>query len=395
MSHSAFFDLHPTAMAALAPAAADPIAVPDAILHAHPWQEFDRKDRIAAWDALAQWAVEPNPFYESWFLLPSLSAFDPQGEVKLLVLEVNGQFAGMMPVSRDNSYYGRRIRHWRNWVHSNCFLGQPLVARGFERLFWRELLRWCDQACNTALFLHLAHVPGKGPLHEALVAELAAQDRLAKTVMVEERALLASALSPEAYLDHSLGTKKRKELRRQRRRLDELGDVVIERDSTAQGVQAWADAFLALERKGWKGAEGSAMASDHRTADMFSDALGGAARRGRLERLSLRLNGQPIAMLASFLTAPGAYSFKTAFDEDYARFSPGVLLQCENLAMLERVDVDWVDSCASQDHPMIDHLWRERRAIARHSIAVGGPLRRAAFATIARFEASCTPTGLA
>lgn len=376
------------------PPAADPVAVPHARLRSYGWQEFDRKDRIAAWDALAQWAVEPNPFYESWFLLPSLSAFDPEGDVKLLVLEVDGQFAGMMPVSRESSYYGRRIPHWRNWVHANCFLGQPLVARGFERLFWRELLAWCDRASNTALFLHLTHAPGTGPLHEALVAELAAHKRLARTVLREERALLASALSPEAYLDHALGTKKRKELRRQRRRLDELGDLIVHRDSSSLGVQAWADAFLALERKGWKGAAGSAMACDHRTADMFSDALGGAARRGRLERLCLRLNGKPVAMLASFLTAPGAYSFKTAFDEDYARFSPGVLLQCENLAMLERDDIDWVDSCAAQDHPMIDQLWRERRMIARHSIAVGGPLRRAAFAGISRFETGSTPLEL-
>ena len=43
------------------------------------------------------------------------------------------------------------------------------------------------------------------------------------------------------------------------------------------------------------------------------------------------------------VTAPGAFSFKTAFDEDYARFSPGVLLQIENLALLER---DGIEYCA-------------------------------------------------
>ena len=79
-------------------------------------------------------------------------------------------------------------------------------------------------------------------------------------------------------------------------------------------------------------------------------------------------------MLANFLTAPGAFSYKTAFDEDYARFSPGVLLQRENLALLERDGIDWVDSCAAQDHPMIDHFWRERRVIQRRSIGIAGGL---------------------
>ncbi len=392
MSQAFSLDLLPNVAA---PTAATQSRAPRARVKARSWREFDRKDKIAAWDALAQWAVEPNPYYESWFLLPSLSAFDPMGEVKLLVLEMDGQFAGLMPVARETGYYGRPIPHWRNWVHANCFLGQPLVARGFERLFWRELLRWSDKACSIALFFHLAHVPGKGPLHEALVAELGAQDRIATTVLREERALLASAQSPEDYLESSLSTKKRKELRRQHRRLEDLGTVTIERDTSALGVQNWVNAFLKLENSGWKGEAGSALSCDTSTGDMFSDALGGAARRGKLERLTMRMDGKPIAMLANFLSAPGAYSFKTAFDEKYARFSPGMLLQVENLAILNREDINWVDSCAAQDHPMIDHLWRERRKIARHSIALGGPIRRAAFTALARIETGALPNGLA
>jgi hypothetical protein len=99
-------------------------------------------------------------------------------------------------------------------------------------------------------------------------------------------------------------------------------------------------------------------------------------------------------MLANFITAPGAFSFKTTFDEAYSRFSPGVLLQCENLLMLDRDDVAWTDSCAAQDHPMIDHIWRERRAVGRISIAIGGKLRRAAFARLLKFELGRNPAGI-
>jgi hypothetical protein len=91
-------------------------------------------------------------------------------------------------------------------------------------------------------------------------------------------------------------------------------------------------------------------------------------------------------MLASFLTPPGAFSFKTAFDERFARFSPGVLLQRENLAVLDRADVLWSDSCAAADHPMIDHIWRERRSIGRLSIGIGGPARQAVFRRLLRRE---------
>jgi hypothetical protein len=91
-------------------------------------------------------------------------------------------------------------------------------------------------------------------------------------------------------------------------------------------------------------------------------------------------------MLVNFITPPGAYSFKTAFDEDYARFSPGMLLQLENLALLERGDVAWADSCAVEGHPMIERLWRGQRRMVSRNIAIGGPHRRAVFRLLMAWE---------
>ena len=113
-----------------------------------------------------------------------------------------------------------------------------------------------------------------------------------------------------------------------------------------------------------------------------------------MAHLDTTLDGQPIAMLISLLTPPGAYSYKTAFDERYARYSPGVLVQRENLDLLDDAAVRWCDSCAAADHPMIDHIWRERRAIGRISIAIGGPIRRFAFRLIAKAELGRNPAGL-
>ena len=157
----------------------------------------------------------------------------------------------------------------------------------------------------------------------------------------------------------------------------------------------WTEQFLALENAGWKGTAGSALAQTKATETLFREALAGAAAQGRLERLSLTLDDRPIAMLANFITPPAAFSYKTAYDEAYARFSPGVLLQCENLLLLDRDDIAWTDSCAGQDHPMIDHIWRERRAVGSVSIAIGGKLRRAAFAQLLRIELGRNPAGLA
>jgi CelD/BcsL family acetyltransferase involved in cellulose biosynthesis len=364
-------------------------------LEARPWRDCEAASLVAQWDALAAEAAEPNPFYQSWYLLPSLRALDPADRVELLWLEEDGRLIGLMPVRRHPAYYGYPVPHLRNWVHDNCFCGLPLVAPGRERQFWRAVLAWCDATAGSSLFLHLMQMPATGPLHQALKAELQAQRRGAVTVVDEERALLASNLAPEDYFEASITGKKRKELRRQYRRLAEEGVLAVERLRGDEGIAQWIAQFLELEAKGWKGRAGSSLAADPANAALFSASMAGAAERGQLERLALTLDGRPIAMLATFLSPPGAFSYKTAFDEAFARFSPGVLLQHEALAMLGDAHVHWVDSCAAPDHAMIDHIWRERRRIARHSIAIGGRIRRHIFTLLARRETGRNPGGIA
>jgi CelD/BcsL family acetyltransferase involved in cellulose biosynthesis len=350
------------------------------------WQCGGAPSIVARWDALAREAAEPNPFLESWYLLPALKALQPGEEVRLLLLEQGERLIGLLPVARHNRYYRRPLPHLAGWSHPNAFLGTPLVARGHEEAFWRALLAWADVNAGKALFLQIAQLHLEGPLFEALTRLIADQNRTGAIVHREARAMLCSNQSPEDYYQASLSGKKRKELRRQLNRLGDLGKVAFERHDDAAGLEEWTEAFLTLEAAGWKGDAGSALALAPPTATLFREALAGAAAQGRLERLTMTLDGRPIAMLANFVCPPGLFSFKTAYDESLAKYSPGVLLQCENLMVLGRADIAWSDSCASADHPMIDHIWRERREVGHVSLAIGGPLRRTLFRALVRTE---------
>ena len=341
---------------------------------------------VSRWDVLARNAAEPNPFLESWYLLPALRALDPDETQRIFLLELGDEIVGLLPLTDEKRYYRRPIPHLAGWTHPNAFLGTPLIAKGLEETFWHELLAWADRNTGNALFLHLAQLVLDGPVFKALTRVIAGQKRLGAIVHREERAMLDSRETPEAYFTASLSGKKRKELRRQLNRLGEHGAVAFERQHDDAGLAEWTDLFLDLEAAGWKGKAGSALSLADETARLFRAALAGAAEQGRLERLTLSLDGKPIAMLANFLCSPGAFSFKTAFDESYSKFSPGVLLQCENLMILDRPDIAWTDSCAAADHPMIDHIWRERRTVGRISLAIGGTLRRKAFGLLARAE---------
>lgn len=338
------------------------------------------------WDALAARASEPNPFFERWFLLPSLKHLSPGSQVTIKTLRIDGEMLGLLPVSRVWNYYGYPLPHASVWLHANAFCGAPLVARGFEQAFWGALLDHFDRHSRKAAFLHLPHLPAEGPVHAALDHVLCDTRRPAFTVETLERAMLAADCDAETYLNASMSAKKRKELRRQRKRLEDEGSLAFERENGLDGIEQWIADFLRIEAAGWKGEAGSALANAPATQRFFTETLFEAARAGRLERLALKLDGKAIAMLATFLAPPGAYSFKTTFDEAYARFSPGLLLQLENLDLLTRPSIEWVDSCAVEGHSMIERIWREKRRLVSRNIAIGGPLRRAAFRTLMAYE---------
>ncbi|MBA3864350.1 MAG: cellulose biosynthesis protein CelD [Erythrobacter sp.] len=341
---------------------------------------------LAEWGDLVAQACEPNPFFEPWFLVPSLRQWAAAGQVVIKAWYRDGKLRALLPIMRNANYYSHRVPHVAGWLHANAFCGAPLIAAGHEDAFWRALLAHFNRAPRRALFLHLPKLPTDGPAHAALDRVLSASGRTHYIVAEESRAFLTGDTNAEAYLAQAMSTKKRKELRRQHNRLAEEGALTFERIAREDGLAEWIAEFLTLEAAGWKGTAGSALASAPETRDFSTQALEGAAAAGRLERLAIRLDGRAIAMLVNLVTPPGTYSFKTAFDEDYARFSPGMLLQLENLALIERPDIHWADSCAVEGHPMIERLWRDKRRMVSRNIAIGGPLRRAVFRLLMAYE---------
>lgn len=338
-----------------------------------------------AWADLADDAAEPNSFAEAWFVEPGLRGFE-DAEARLVQLWHGSRLIGLLPLTIAARYGRVPVRHVQNWKHANSFLGVPLIRRGYETRFWAEVLATLDRAGWARGFLHLDGLVEGGAAHAGLLAAAAASGRPCDIVYRDVRALLASPLSPEAYYADTVRKKKRKELGRLQRRLADLGAVTMATLTEAADLAAWSDAFLALEHEGWKGRAGSSLASATETAGFFRDALAGAFAAGRLEFRRMDLDGKPIAMLVNFLCPPGSFSFKTAFDEAYAKYSPGVLIQLDNLQLMQRPDIDWMDSCAAQDHPMIDSLWSERRAVVRVSVKLGGVKRGLTFAAARGLE---------
>jgi CelD/BcsL family acetyltransferase involved in cellulose biosynthesis len=161
-------------------------------------------------------------------------------------------------------------------------------------------------------------------------------------------------------------------IRRQERLLSEIGRLEYEALAPGADAAAWIEEFLQIEASGWKGRESSALASNGSERSYLKAIATEAFRRGRLVMLALRLDGRPIAYKLDFLAGRGSFTFKIAFDENYARFSPGMLLENENVRRLHsQSQIEWVDSCTHPFNSMFNRLWLARRTIQNLIVSTG------------------------
>src|SRR5262249_32313859 len=186
------------------------------------------------------------------------------------------------------------------------------------------------------------------------------------------RALFQPASDADTYLCAALSAKHRKMIRRLEYRLSEIGRLEYDALSQDDDAAAWIEEFLRLEASGWKGRESSALASNESERSYFKSIATEAFRRGRLVMLALRLDGRPIAYKCNFLAGLGSFTFKIAFDENYAAYSPRMLLEIENGRRLHAQSrIGWVDSCADALNFMFNRLWLTRRPIQNLIVSTG------------------------
>jgi len=209
--------------------------------------------------------------------------------------------------------------------------------------------------------LLLPLLPEQGAFAAALDAVLARSERASATFGQHQRAVLEPGAGRAGYVDRAIPARRRKELRRQRRRLEDIAPVTLATAIAAHDVTAALKDFLALEASGWKGSAGTAAANDAAIRDFIETAVTALAAAGQSRVDRLMLDGRAVASAITLSSGATAWFWKIAYDEDLAHCSPGVQLAVDlTERLLADATIERVDSCAIADHPMIDHIWRER-----------------------------------
>jgi len=337
------------------------------------WRAMAQLAPIAdAWRELAARALEPNVFYEPAFALAAAPILAPNAGAMLVWSGVSPRrLLGFFPGRIETRRYGVKLPILVGLTHPYGPLGVPLVEREAAEpvvAAWLAHLA-ADQALPALVLLPL--LTEDGAFATALAAILQRAQMPAADFNRHQRALLQAGGERSLYIKNAIGRRQQKELRRRWRRLSETGAVLLAAATEPAAVTAALEDFFMLEAGGWKGKVGTAAANNDELRRFVGAAVDGLAAEGKVTVDRILLDGRAIAATIILRSGHGAWFWKIAYDESFARFSPGVMLSVVITdELVEDASIVRADSCATADHPMINRLWRERLPLCDRLFAV-------------------------
>jgi CelD/BcsL family acetyltransferase involved in cellulose biosynthesis len=268
------------------------------------------------WDALAD-EVGASPFLRPGWVAAWWRAFG-RGRLAILSLRRAGRLVGLVPLTRR----GGALRGTANW-HTMDF-GLLAVDQEARQQLAAALFAATPRRATLGF---LAAEGADLPICSA--AALNAGYRLVARP-IEQSCLVPTDGDWDAYQSR-LPAGRRRDLRRCRRRLSQLGDLALEVCEGAASVDTLRQ-VLPLEASGWKGQAGTAILSRPQTRMFYTEVTRWAAGRGWLRLYVLRLDGRPLAFHWVLLGGDSAYHLKGGYDVAFRKLSPGILIIWEILA---------------------------------------------------------------
>ena len=259
------------------------------------------------WDRLAD-RTGAAPFLRPGWIEAWWRAFGA-GRLEVLREEEEGRVRALLPVRHRHG----AVSSPSNWHSPGFGLLREDRAAGLALL--DEL--FARRPAQVSLGFLGALGPGLDELTEA--AEKAGYRCLQRTL---ERSPFVTVDGDWEGYERSLDRNMRSDLRRCRRRLEELGRVALD----VEHDTAHLDEALAVEGLGWKRKAGTAIVSAPQTARFYTEVARWAAASGRLRLIFLRVDGRPVAFHLALEDDRTYFPLKGGFDPAFHAQSPGRLL---------------------------------------------------------------------
>ncbi|MEP3045565.1 MAG: GNAT family N-acetyltransferase [Roseibium sp.] len=319
---------------------------------------------LESWRELSDKSLDPNPFFGPSFLQTFLRHMGGE-DVRLVVVRDKGTGVWLMAAPVGCRRIGLAVPGQTIWTTDYSPLGTPLLHQDAGP---KVIDLFTGVAAGSSNLIAIPYLPLRSKTAERLSTVAGWKFLVA---LPFERASHDAGEAGEGQLAAAFSGKRRKEMRRLLRRLEDHGPVNMKHltgDETLEGFEA----FLNMEARGWKGHGQTALLSQAETAAFARETIKAQSEKNSVRIDQLWTGETLIASLVSFLESGQIFSWKIAFDEDFARYSPGS--QIALMAMRENLQHPGfvrADSLAVPGHSMIEPLWRGRIELGTLLLAKG------------------------
>lgn len=282
-------------------------------------REHERLEKIQReWDDLAgRWG---NPLFTHSWSAAAARAFCRGDNLAVAVLWNEGRIRAIAPLAQSAGFVGRQH-----------ILGHRLMEPG--------ALLYEDEACLAELTrsmrargapLALARLRAEGAEARAFRQGL---NRHGFTLTAPTGTSMAAVLpAGSADIEATMTSKAVSKVKRKLRKAQQRGALAFEAIVPEAGASSqYIDQLIEIEAAGWKGRNGTAIASVPGYAAFFHDYGRRECEAGRLRIFRALLDGDVIATRLAVTAGSSLFELKIAFDERYQELSPGLLLTHETL----------------------------------------------------------------
>lgn len=321
------------------------------------------RDIRQEWEGLILHATEKNIYLFPWFIEASLSLLEEK-KSQIISIYYDNLLIGLLIVNQDIGYAKFPFIFYRNSLHADQFLATPLVHRDFTDQFAQGLCHWLDN-CPAFIALKIfTLMPTDNAIFRSLQTICTSQKRPLIAIESKTRAVIKPHNHSIESAWNQLSKQRQKSLNRAQKKLSQAGNVKVEKLEDTGDIEEWLEGFLQMEHSGWKGANKSSTLSIAEDAVYFRAMVRSAHAHRAMNFFRLTLDGNPISYTFDLIAKPYGYCHKSAYDEVYRSYSPGVILEYETMQYyLSNEGLDLIDSCTSPDNDMLNSLWPDRREL--------------------------------
>ena len=280
---------------------------------------FELLDRIKPWLEFLSRAGYNNIFYHPLWHLAWLDSIGLMRKMEFFLAEENGEWLGILPLVRFRSLRDGFLRVLEFSGGTQADYHDLLVVPGYENKVL-DLFSGPFQELQKKVSLVRLHTVSSGSL-------LLKWDAILKNSykLIPETIPYLPLREGLDYseLEENWSSSHRLDIRRQIRRLNEIGALSLERIESVKEASGILSPFLKTHNLRWQNKDLSIKIYNRMVKKFMLQLINRLWSQGFIHFSVLRLNGKPISYHFGFIYEGVFYWYKPAYVLKYQKYSPG------------------------------------------------------------------------